>query len=412
MTFPIGAWTLLTNEDMTLNELMQYTKDYCLLIQIEITDIKIKKGVTFPFAQYDKLYKGKQGYTKFITDNGRVLQMDGKSIINCTELDLQILMEQYTFKSRIIKAYCSKRGYLPHYIIDTVDYFFQNKTHYKEIVEELQEKIHNDFDIEVLNAIIDLMKSKNGLNAIYGCCATDIVRNEITMNINGEFIKEILNDDLIQEKLNKYFSNPKSCLPYAVGIWCTSSARYELYEFIKTIGYENCIYCDTDSIFYFSNNEIEKRIENLNKKKNENAQKINAFIETEKGTKVYYDNFKLEKEDIIKFRFLHSKCYCYIEKDNNSHLVIAGVTALSKDKKINRMQELGNIENLKEGFTFIACGGTLSKYLENKPHIEYINGHEIELASACVILDNTKTLNDKEEQIDIDYVEMWEVTEI
>ena len=75
------------------------------------------------------------------------------------------------------------------------------------------------------------------------------------------------------------------------------------------------------------------------------------------------------------------------------------------------MEELGSIENLKNGFTFKKCGGTLSKYIEDKAHIENINGHKIELASSCVILDNTKTLNDIWEEVDIDYIEEWEVDE-
>ena len=408
--YPMGQWFLLTNKDITIDDLLSYTNEYCLLIEIELTNLTIKKGVTMPFAQYDKFYKGKCGFCKFISDNGRILSMEGKSIIVCTELDIQILNEQYTFSKRIIQVYASKSDYLPKYLVDTIDYFFRNKTHYKEVVETLKENGYNDYDELMLDANTDLMKSKNGLNSTYGCCATDIVRLIITMSENGEWNKQEINDELITENLNNFYKNPKSTLSYAWGVWCTAYARYELYLFIsRCIGYDKVIYCDTDSIFYFSNEKIENKIIEMNKRHNLKALNLKAYIETEKGTRVYYDNFKDENENIKQFRFLHSKCYCYIEENENKHLTIAGVTALSADRKTNRMEELGNIDNLKSGFIFTKCGGTLSKYIQGKPRIELINNHQIELSSACIILPNTKTLNDKSEEIDIDYVEEWEV---
>ena len=411
--YPVGKWFLLCKKknNLTISELLNYTNEYCLLIEIEITNLTIKKGVTMPFAQYNKFYQGQLEHCKYICDNGRILKMQGTSKIACTELDLQILSEQYTFEYTIINVYASQKGYLPKYLTDTIDKFFHGKTHFKEILNGLKEKDYSDYSIEYIEANTNLMKSKNGINSIYGCCATDIIRPIIEMNINGEWSKQRITDEYIEEQLIKYYKNPKSTLSYAWGTWCTSYARYELYKFIKIIGYHNIIYCDTDSIFYFSNSKIENKIEKMNSINKEKAIEHRAYIKTDKGTVVNYDNFEIEKEKIIKFRFLHSKCYCYIEDNGNEHLIIAGVTPLSKDKKTNRMEELGSIENLKNGFIFEKCGGTLSKYIEEKAHVEIINGHKTEIASSCVILDNTKTLNDIWEEVDIDYIEEWEVDE-
>ena len=411
--YPIGNWFLLCSEksNLTINNLLKYTDEYCLLIEIELTNLSIKKNITMPFAQYNKFYQGQKEHCKYICDNGRILKMIGTTIISCTELDLEILKEQYTFDYTIIKVFASQKGYLPEYLTNTIDLFFHGKTHFKEVLHELKENGFDDYSMEYIEAQTDLMKSKNGINSIYGCCATDIIRPIIEMNINGNWCKQEITEEYIEEQLIKYYKNPKSTLSYAWGTWCTSYARHELYNFIKIIGYNNVIYCDTDSIFYFSNEKIENRIDYQNNINKENTINLGAFIKTEKGTMVNYDNFEIEKEKIQFFRFLHSKCYCYIEENGNKHLTIAGVTPLSKDKKTNRMEELGSIENLKNGFTFKKCGGTLSKYIEDKAHIENINGHKIELASSCVILDNTKTLNDIWEEVDIDYIEEWEVDE-
>lgn len=412
--FPVGKWLLLYNEqdNVTIETVLNNTDEYCLLTKLVVSNLKIKRGITFPYAQYSKLYQGQINHCRFTCDNGRVLEMKGQSEIVLTEMDLKLFKSQYTFDYTIVSVLASAKDYLPQYIIETIDTFFKGKTHYKEIVHELKKQGYTDYNPKMLEATLDLMKSKNGLNAVYGCMATDIVRLEWSMDLVGEWEREIVSDLLIQAKLDKFNKNPNSTLSYSFGVYCTSYARAELFQYIETIGYENVIYVDTDSAFYISNSDIEKRIDVLNSEKRKHAEDIKAYIVTDKGSKVYYDYFDDEEERIQKFRFLHSKCYCYIEENGNEHLTVAGVSALSKDKSINRMQELGNIDNLAKGFVFTKCGGTISKYIEARPHTEVINGHITEVASSCIITDNTKTLNDIWEEVDIEYVEDWEVEDL
>ena len=40
------------------------------------------------------------------------------------------------------------------------------------------------------------------------------------------------------------------------------------------------------------------------------------------------------------------------------------------------------------------------KYVYDIPHTEYINGHETEIASACILMKTTKTLQDMETILD------------
>ena len=56
-------------------------------------------------------------------------------------------------------------------------------------------------------------------------------------------------------------------------------------------------------------------------------------------------------------------------------------------------KELGSLDNLKDGFKFVYCGSTKSKYLVSDCTIESINGHLTEYADSCIITDNIKTLS-------------------
>lgn len=414
MTMPVGKWIYLMNarDDKTIPELLEYTDEYHLLINIRIENMTIRKGITMPYAQYSKFYLGSEAGTRFICDNGRVLVMDGKSDIVCTDLDIRILRQQYTFSYDILSVYASRKGKLPQFILDTTDTFFHGKSEYKAVVEDLKHAGFGDFDSQVLEANTNLMKSKNGLNSLYGCTSTDPVQSDMKMSaIDGKWSTVPKTDKYIRKKLKEYYKSNNNTLSYSFGVFCTSWARYLLFMFLNAIGYDNAIYCDTDSCFYISTPENEAKIAELNNKLRADAETNGWYITNSKGKKVYYSYFADEDENITKFRFLHSKCYCYIEDNGREHLTVAGVTALSRDGKTNRMQELGNINNLQKGFIFKACGGVASKYIEGKPRIENINGHLTEVAASCIIVDNTKTLDDRWDNVDIEYIEEWSIDE-
>ena len=185
---------------------------------------------------------------------------------------------------------------------------------------------------------------------------------------------------------------------YQIGVYVTALARKDLMEMYWLIGPENFLYGDTDSIFYLSTPEIEERIEAENRRREAEAIANGAFIEAN-GKRVTYDAFELEKhkgdtERIIEFRFLHAKAYAYVTDDGELHVTVAGVAARDA-KGYTREQELGNIENLKEGFVFRRCGSTTSVYLTGDPEGVWIDGHFVETAGGCVLLPTTKTLHDE-----------------
>ena len=388
--FPKGKFNLY-KEDASLEDVVKARKDnYCCLMLIEISGARIYPEVTFPILSVAKCKAGRQSHIEYIADNGRILELNGITQLAVTDLDLVWLTKQYMLADlRIIKMYVAKKGKLPKFMECTIDEFFLGKSKFKK-----QEKEEKD-PVKKADLALSLLKSKNGLNGIYGMTATDIYRAVIEMAEDGEWTETKDNsEDAVSSALDKYYNSYNSFMRYQWGVWTTSLARSELLHFIADIiGYENCIYCDTDSIFYFSTPEIEKRIEAENKKLYDRSISMQAYVELD-GEKIVYNQFCDEEEEITDFRFLHSKCYAYIEKDS-LHCTIAGVNASKlvfndehESVKVTREEELGSIDRLEDGTIFTICGGTKIKYGEHRPEIW--EGQEV--SSFAIITETTKEL--------------------
>ena len=410
-----------TDNPITLKEVLPMIKTKCCLITVRIDGMQVKEDVTMPYAQFSKFSLNKEGGTKLYCDNGRVLRMDGATVITCTEIDLKWILKQYRIGGlTFLTIRTARKGKFPKYLQDTVDKFFFQKSDLKAQVKELEEAgVHEDDDT-MIDLARTLMIAKGMLNGIYGMSATDPVRDIVTELVNGEWRVEHSNKfakDIIAELLDNFYDSRNSFMSYQYGVWTTANARNELMEFIEAVGYENFIYCDTDSIFYFSNDEIEAKIEGINAHFREVDDETGCYITTSQGKRIYYNQFDLEKEDIRSFRFLHAKCYAFEtwEKDKLVlHCTIAGVAKKVKkwvtdengnkvEKEYTRVGELGCIDNLKEGYTFVDCGGTSAVYNFDVPHEIMINGHLTEVASCVIIVDSTKKLNSQESLEEIDW---------
>lgn len=394
--FPMGNF-VLWDVDSTIEEVNKLLKEYCVLCEITITNAEIKDGfVTFPYLQVSKCIEGRQGIIKMVKDNGRVLQLAGTVKLSCNEHDLKWLLRLYNFQVfKIDKLYVSKRGYLPKFMVDTIDKYFLGKTMYK-VLEKNESGPEKKLDYA-----LSLMKAKNGLNGIYGCSATDCIRSEFVLDNEDKDAtwKEKKPED-IGKALDKFYNSRNSFMRYQWGCWTTSGARDELYTFIyDVIGVERCIYCDTDSIFYISDEATEERIKTYNDKLTKKSMDIGAYIEYE-GKIVTYNYFDTE-DDIKAFRFLHSKCYAFEDMDGVLHCTIAGVpprviVGLDEDKKpkyYTREQELGTIEDLKAEKQFVVCGGTAVCYVEHGIDFYRNEIEDTEYSSSAILTKTTKTLS-------------------
>lgn len=431
--FPLGVPQLIYKNTMpfymTIGEVLSYYPKFSSMTVIRLYEAKLKDfKISMPFMQFSKCYESHFDFK--LLDNGRILHAKGKWIMFLDDLTLRILSEQYEMEYEILEVYRMLNKPLPDCIISVIDRYFKGKSDKKNLVHELTEKF-GKLDERTLEADFELMQDKKGLNSIYGCCATNPLREQFELTDDFEFmLTESYNSlDSIAEGLNQYYKGRNNFLAYQVGVWVTAHARYELYEYIKAIGYTKCLYCDTDSIFYIKDADTEKAIEALNAEKRKTAH----YVVLDNGKKEYYDEFTPEP-DCKAFKGLHSKCYGVVTA-KGLELTIAGVPARTLiDMKngepvyLTREQELrGKVKNdtralhrLKDGFKFEVNTGVSALYIgaegyqtQRKPEIMYINGHEIHTAGGCVIrkLDskivhdvdfNIKLNKDFEDSFDID----------
>lgn len=389
--FPVGKFNLYSRGGLSFEELDALERDYCYLAEILIRDCAIKsKDVVIPIISVSKMLSGKIGAIDYFADNGRVLEASGTFMLTVTELDLYWLRRLYDFGECYVgRVYVSKRGKLPKFMIDSVNRFFFGKC-------DIEEKVECEKDpLKKVELKIDLMKSKNSLNGIYGMSATQIVRESFTVTESGEWEKVKVDD--VGKAIDDYYKSENSFMRYEWGVWTTANARAELLHYIYDIIIPNggkFLYCDTDSAFYVTNEKVERAIEDENARLRAIADEQGYFIETESG-KRYYRQFASE-DSIEEFRFLHAKCYAYIS-GGELNCTIAGVSAFEDATlKFSREDELGEIDNLKHGFVFRRCGGVTVKYDDTREIGTYVyNGEEIECATSCIISKGTKTLSNE-----------------
>lgn len=353
---------------------------YCCVFVVEFTNLKIKKGITAPYIPASKQI----GNEKPLKVNGKVVSCPRFKMAMC-ELDYFIIESQYTFdidKLQVGHMILFERGEAPQWLKDEVMKYFKNKCELKESDPYLY------------------MRSKAFLNAIYGMTATSILRTTYTLNTDMIIEAKGGNDREAQERaLAKYYKSYNSFMPYQLSIYTTSWARFALYEMISAIGYENFIYCDTDSAFYLQTNKNRIAMAKLRMKCRKEAIEHGAYV----GKK--FLGMPEAEAPIRAFRGLHAKCYAMEELNKKTGKYELSVTIAGIPKKATKFidgkavtmtnaEELGKIDNLVDGFTFKHCGGTRAIYNERPIETKIINGHKIELASNVIIDSIEKEISD------------------
>ena len=383
----------------TVEYLAKYANDYAILCHVVLEDVRLKhKTITLPYLQTSHVMKHHSKGIRVLDDNGRIIQFLGQTDLWLDYNELLLILKQYDYTYILIsETYASRLAPLPPWMVETINHHFKLKSDLSKKLKDAKAE-HADKDI-ILKLSLDLMKSKNMLNGIYGVSATNPIRQTIEIKGNMWETKPASEDE-IGEKLNKYYKSYKHCMRYPWGCYTTILARLQLLEVYEIIGEENFIYADTDSMFYFSTPELEQKLDDYNKRCYDWAIENNAYITTEAGEIINYNAFTDEGEDIIEFRFLHSKCYAYVTNDGELHCTIAGVKAFDKETKTYREDELATIDELKAGKVFTKCGGTTSLYLPNKNKLypleicNTMGGQE--WAGGCIINRTTKTLTSTE----------------
>lgn len=416
--------------------------EYSSLIELRLTRVIIKdKKISMPFMQRSKLHELQKDFC--LCDNGRILSFKGDASMTVDNHLLKILLDQYDMDVEVVRVLAFRNEYLPKCLCDLIDYYFKAKSDLKTIHKKLEKEL-GELHPRTIEAAINLMMAKARLNGIYGM----FVQNPLATSYDIDYdLKDPLIVNSVAEMddeeraalLDSYYNNHRKVLPYQVGVFCTALARAELYEYLtECIGYDNALYCDTDSIFYIKTPEIIEKIEKKNEEKRQLAEKNKAYIITDQGKKIYYDCFESES-DLKAFKGLHSKCYAYITEDDEFKATIAGVPArtiiaMDGDKPIylTREEELSEItkemkledpdikvdkwkaiNNLEEHFFFNTNTGTTCNYEDYMLHDEVtvdIDGHTINTFGGCLI--STLTAKQIKNMKDYFIIKDWDYEEV
>lgn len=418
----------------TIEEILGLYPKYTTITVLMIEKAQLKdKNITMPFMQFSKMYT--EGSCRYTCDNGRVLSFEGKARLYVPSLTLKILHEQYDIKGKILEILAMENMYMPSCLADTIDKLFKGKSDEKLKLKAI-EKAGGEFSEEWFQQSAKLLHVKGGLNGTYGMFVQNPIHEEYNIDFTREDYEHIFDAVISPEmtpemQLAKYYNNRNSFLPYQVGCAVTDLARYELYEYIKCIGYDKVIYADTDSLFYLKSPETELKIEALNKLKHEQAEKLGAFITDDSGKRIYYDVFE-DEPDCIAFKGLHAKCYGIIQREGSELVMkatIAGIPARTLIEKrgeeliyLTREEELCGItpdmkkknpkikvlpftalKHITDRFIFRTNTGTAGRAVMHPPKVVNIEGHEIETAGGWII---TKLPEKKIKDFDIyDYEE-------
>lgn len=301
--------------------------------------------------------------------NGRILRANYLET-TITDVDFSIIEKRYKWlEMHVFKLWSSNYGMLPLQLRNTIINYYKVKTELKGAKEDTDEYLF-------------YMKNKEKLNSCYGM-SVEAIKDELEF-IDGQFVYQ---DKPLKDLVNKH--NKRAFLSYAWGVWTTCWSRKRLADGIDIVtknGTEpfNFIYSDTDSIKYVGDVDFTK----YNNAVEQEAIKNNAYASDDKGVVhfmgVYEDEgYKLPN----RFKTMGAKKYVLEDENKKLHITIAGV-----NKHLGG-EELGKLENFKEGFIFNKAGGTESVFNDNiDMYYLTLEGKRLHITDNLVIRDSTYTL--------------------
>ena len=316
-----------------------------------------------------------------VCDNGRVISASICEII-ITDIDMDIIQSSYEIGDIIyLSIYASKYKYLPKQFISFMLELYKGKTELKKV--KGQEAYY--------------AKMKERLNALYGCCTTNVIRQDIDFTDNQWTPHKELTVAYVEEKLEKQRESRSNLFAYQWGVWCTAYARKSLYLTLTGRDQEfnqidasmdfDVLYYDTDSIKFINPDKHAAVFDKYN------DYIYNELMETVKhykmdpqllspvdknGEKHYLGVFETDGE-YLEFKTEGSKRYSYRDKeDGKLHSTIAGVNSKTGVNALN-----DDINNFHKGlvFDYDTSGKLMSVYLDDQKPIMVtdVQGHQTKI---------------------------------
>lgn len=351
--YPMTPWLYLGSEMPSEDSF----EDYAYILILKFSQLKSTSLNTY-------IQASKVNAKNMKLDNGRVISAD-ELTITITEQDYITIKNNYEWEDlEVIKAYRSKKDYLPKPFVEYILELYANKTELKDV--EGKEELY--------------MQSKQYINSMFGMCVTAIVQAEVEL-VGDEWIVKPLTRDFVQHKLEQLSqSNPREkryFLSYSWGCWVTAYARRNLWKCIESCDHD-VLYCDTDSIFVLGkhdfswyNDEITKKLKIACKKQNLDFNKTRP--KTPKGKEKPLGIFDSE-DSCTEFKTLGAKRYVERrEGDGKLHLTVSGIN--------KGAVELLNdyIDNFEDGFNFDKDADCVTKklstYIVDMPTVKWNDGY-------------------------------------
>lgn len=353
----------------SLDMLDDYNNRYCTLAYYSFENVKLKKGIPFPYIPYSKciefiapsyegIFKGKE-----YCYNGRVLEAEFIKIA-MTNYDYQIFINQYDYDEENVRVedfFYSHKGFLPKELTDTVIEFFTFKSQLKGIEEKEYE----------------YMKSKNKLNSLYGMIVTDIIRQEILFNDEWKKGENSTLDD--------YYNKRNNFLTYQWGLFVTAICRTNLQKAIDKIGLD-CVYIDTDSVKYVGKHD--EVFEDINQEMIEWCTLNDIINYVKVGNHKYFLGLYDKEKGYDEFVTLGAKKYAF----NQNGKIGITVAGLNKKSGAKELKQKGGLSKFKIGTEFMDSGRKTVYYNDDKKHFLTVQGCKIENASNIALVDTTYTL--------------------
>ena len=353
----------------SLDMLDDYNNRYCTIAYYAFENVKLKKGIPFPYIPYSKCiefiapsyegrFKGKE-----CCYNGRVLEADFIKIA-MTNYDYQIFINQYDYDDENVRVedfYYSYKGFLPKELTNTVIEFFTLKSQLKGIDGKEYE----------------YMKSKNKLNSLYGMIVTDIIRQENLFNDQWEKGEN--------STLEEYYSNRNNFLTYQWGLFVTAICRTNLQKAIDKIGLD-CVYIDTDSVKYVGKHD--DVFEQINQEMIDWCTQNDIINYVNVGNHKYFLGLYDKEKGYDEFVTLGAKKYAF-KQSNKIGITVAG---LNKKSGAKELKQKGGLSKFKIGTQFMDSGRKTVYYNDDKKHFLTVQGCKIENASNIALVDTPYTL--------------------
>lgn len=402
--FPIEKFSAYGRLE-SVGEFNALLKHFALLFRVVFVNLRVKNDSACAYIPVSKTRD--RHFNKVVYDNGRILSFTGYCQMTLTDIDWKIIREHYDWdKALIFDLHFAKYGLLPSAIRNTVLEWFRRKCEldycrdiYEEYPKDEWKELISEYIVAYSYEDVDYQYNsfKRLLNALFGLCYTDPVRDVITMSENEDGALEwnpVARPDL-DEAIEKYNTSWNSFLVYSVGIWVTAWGRKELNDLIRATNTCGNIsaYWDTDS----SKAHIIdwKPVEQLNAEIKERCENMGGVIDVH-GHKSYLGIIEREtKKPLYEFKALGAKKYAYRD-DKGLHITISGVG------KHGAAKQLKAVKNLKNGFVFTGeAGGKELTYNDAPIHTIEVNGKIIETASSVAISDSTYTVGITKEYADM-----------